>query len=154
MRFGLRGPRGNIGATGAQGDKGDTGDTGAAGADGDFNYTDRGDFDGVDFAVGVLTTDAQYHDLDLSGIVGAAVRLVHIQMSVQADRAGAGINLRTKGNTLSYNVFGYLQQVADVRATLEGWVVTDSAGKIQYYATNDTWTYLSISVRGWVEPTA
>lgn len=153
-RFGVRGSRGNAGSAGAAGAKGDTGDTGATGPQGDFNYTDRGDPDAVDFTESDFTKDSTWRDLDISGIVGAAQRLVLIQCNVQVNGVAKGFNLREKGNSLAYNIGGWISPVANVLFTYDRWVLTDASGVIQYYAETATWTYISLIIRGWVAPTA
>lgn len=156
--FLVRGPRGDTGATGAKGDtgdtgakgdKGDTGDTGAQGDIGPSNYTHRGDPASPDFTQATLTEDNDWHDLDLSGIVGAAVRLVLIRIVTQVDAAGKGAIIRPKAQSNSYNVGKLYSQVANVYQAQDFLVLTDAAGKCEYLFATATWTTIQITVGGW-----
>jgi len=161
--FGSKGPRGDAGATGSQGAKGDTGDTGAQGAQGiqgiqgvagDGNYTDRGDPSAFDFNEANLTEDGTWRELDLSGVVGEAVRLVMLAVMLNATEVGKRAMFRTCGNSNERNADVMYTIKADANRSSTIWVQTDATGKIEYNIQAATWGGITITVRGWVEPTA
>jgi len=160
-QLGFKGPRGNVGETGAQGeqgdagakgDKGDKGDTGEAGADGTYNYTDRGDLANYDFTEATLTIDGAWHDMDLSSIVGAGVRLVLLRVIINNTSIGEPANFRTKGYSGAANRATLRIQEAGYVYDTDMWILTDASGIIEYLFSNTTWTSIDITVRGWCTP--
>lgn len=114
-------------------------------------YIDRGDPNAWDFTLGNLTTDGTWRDLDLSGIVaaGGANRLVKISVEITDDAVGYTFAFRQNGRTNAYAQAGRKTQVANqsFQATLD--VLCDANRKIEYYASNTTWTSINLVVRGW-----
>lgn len=115
-----------------------------------LTYVDRGDPAAVDFAVGVLTTDGNYHDLDLSSIVPAGAKAVHIKCVIEDDVAEEFVTFRENGNSNEYNNLTGYTQVANVLNVINGFVSLDSNRIIEYAATSATWTLINILVRGWL----
>lgn len=158
-----RGPRGADGDAGAQGEQGVQGDAGTQGEQGvqgeqgiqgeagDFNYTDHGDVAAYDKTLGDFVCNSTWYELDLSGIVGAANRLVLISLQIEADSPGKEFGLRTNGYSNNFNRTILRTQVADVLFRGDVWVYTDASGKLQYIAVTANWTTINLAVRGWVE---
>lgn len=144
--FGRQGDQGDKGDQGDQGNKGDKGDQGDAGTS---NYVDRGDPAAYDFSVGVLTTDGNWHDLDLSSIIPEGTVLVHLFVFVSDDTPNVSIALRKKGNSNSYNMSVCGNHAANVHSRNDVMVVPDANRKIEYWTSNNTFTQLDIIVRGW-----
>lgn len=111
-------------------------------------YVDREDPSAYDFTKEDLTTDLQWHDLDLSSIIPEGVNLIHMKVRLSAFELG-GFQLRKKGNTNDVNAATMKVQVANVYYYEDFFVTCDSNRKIQYLASNITWTNLDIVIRGW-----
>lgn len=112
-------------------------------------YVDRGDPAAYDFAVGDLTTDASWRDLDLSGIVPSGAKAVLLKTLLQSANPGDAIRYRLKGNSNTINACGCEALRANVARTRMGITSLDANRVIQYNADNIAWTSLSIVVRGW-----
>lgn len=112
-------------------------------------WTDRGDVADSDYENGDLTKDAQYHDMDLSSIVGAGKRLVLLRVGMAEDAGGKKCRFRTKGFSHNYNLSTRYTQVANKTVDGDVWVETDANGVIEYLFDAATWTIIYIIVRGW-----
>ena len=139
MFVSVGGPTGLTGATGPQGPQGPPG-----------AFTNRGDPNGPDFVKANFTIDNLWHDLDLSGIVGAASKLVLIRGLFTSNTAGVQFLLKTKGNVSAWNgVTVFTQRVSGCIA-LDMWLCTDANGYIQYYVQNTgTWSVIQLTIGGW-----
>jgi hypothetical protein len=112
-------------------------------------HVDRGDPSAVDFAVGSLTTDGGWYDLDLSSIVPANAVAVDLLVEIQDDAVNSGLQLRKNGNSNAINVAIARTQVVNVSNYLNTTIPCDSSRVIEYSASNLTWTTINITVRGW-----
>jgi len=112
-------------------------------------YIDRGDPSVDDIAVASLTTDAAWHDLDLSAWVPAGAIAALIRVYAQATTANAIFFLRKNGNTGFANSGVIVTQVANQRNIMSLVVSLDNNQVCEYYAANVSWTTLSLTVRGW-----
>ena len=113
-------------------------------------WVDRGDPASADYAVGDLTKDAAWHDLDLSGIVGTGARLVALSIVIGAAAIPRIFNVRQNGNVNAINIGSLRLLVANETIIGTIWVKTDADGKIEYYASAGAFTTLDVSVRGWL----
>jgi len=111
-------------------------------------YVDRGDPLEHDFTKEDLITDLQWHDLDLSNIIPEGTNLVHMRVRINASELG-GLQFRKKGNINNLNVTVMKIQVSNVFYYEDFFVSCDYDRKIQYLASNITWTNIDILVRGW-----
>jgi hypothetical protein len=113
------------------------------------NFVDRGDPSAHDFAVGDLTTDGSWHDLDLSGIVPAGAKAVLLGVQVIDDTVNVGIGFRRHGNSYGINAGYFMEIVANgnLRGTLI--VPCDSNRVIEYLANNNIFSTINITVMGW-----
>ena len=125
--------------------------TGAVTSSGTVNnaYVDRGDPAAYDVAVGALTTDGTYRDLDLSAIVPAGAVAIHLCGNIQDDTAGSNVAFRENGNSNAFNILAQATQVVNVTVYFDGIVKCDANRVIEYLATNTAWTAINITVRGW-----
>jgi len=112
-------------------------------------FVDRGELGTFDYTIGDFISDEAYHDLNLSGIVGAGERLVMIQVQAAAIVAGATVFFITKGHTLYNNRAGLIipSDMAPEEQTM--WIKTNESGIIQYMLFNTTWLYCNVTIRGW-----
>jgi len=113
------------------------------------HYVDRGDPAAYDFAVGDFTTDGTWNDLDLSGIVPAGAKAVHLFMVLVDDAAGSLLLFRKKGNTSIFNVAGGSTQVVGVDFDCDIIVSCDANRVIGYYGSNLAFTTINLVVKGW-----
>lgn len=121
------------------------------GGGGGEEYVDRGDPADWDFDLTDLTTDSNWHDLDLSGIVaaGGASHLVHILIYILDDTSEKYITFQEKGNVNSYNTDPLYTQVANIYNAGSLLVMMDGDRIIQYKTSNTTFSGIYILVRGW-----
>lgn len=113
------------------------------------HFVDRGDPAAWDFAVGDLTTDGTWRDLDLSSIVPAGAKAVAIIVGIQDDAVGNTLQLRKNGNSNAVNKSATYTFIANTTITMDCIVACDSNRVIEYYASNTTWTAINIAVKGW-----
>jgi hypothetical protein len=114
------------------------------------NYVARGNIASADYAVGNFTADASWRDLDLSSIVGAVTALVHLRMAITNDTIDTYFAVRTNGYANEENILIGRTAVASDTAEIDGWVVTDSSGVVEYNLdSGGTWSKVNLSVRGW-----
>ncbi|GAH04535.1 unnamed protein product, partial [marine sediment metagenome] len=78
-------------------------------------FNDRGDPATDDANEGNLTTDGEWHDLDLSSIAPAGTTAVLLRVSVQDDAASSYVVFRKNGNSNSYANALIRTQVANVQ---------------------------------------
>jgi len=102
-----------------------------------ITFTDKGDVDALDYEIGDLTIDGQWNELDLSSKVGAAKVLVCIRAFLDTTVAGKIGKFKTNGSTYNYNSPQIITSVASKAIAFDIWVVTDAAGKIEYWFTAD-----------------
>jgi len=114
------------------------------------HYVDRGDPSNVDFQIGDFITDGTWHDLDLSSIVPAGAKAVHLWLNIKDDVAGSQFRIRKKGNINDFNRLSQVTQVSDVYISTDSFVSIDSDRKVQYKGDNVTFTNIQITVRGWI----
>lgn len=103
----------------------------------------------ADFTASDLTTDGNWHDLDLSSIVPAKATAVAVRVYVKDDAAGSFIQFRRNGATNKAVAAVVRTQVSDVYS--DGFVIVacDSASKIEYRTSNVSFTALNIVICGW-----
>jgi len=112
-------------------------------------WYDRGDIVAIDYAKESLTVDGEWHDLDISGVVGVGKRFVLLQGYLNENAGGNGMRMRTKGNTNEFNVAECMTQIADKTCDYNYWIHTNSGGIIQYNIDVATWTTINLVIRGW-----
>lgn len=115
-------------------------------------FQDRGDPAVIDYAVGDLTTDATWHDLDLGTDVGVPVgaKAVLLRCTIRhATGAGNIVQFRKNGNSNVINTSNVRMQVANTLLDMDVVVPCDSDRKIEYLASNTTFATIDITVKGW-----
>ena len=112
-------------------------------------FEDRGDPAAYDFQIGDLTTDGNWHDLDLSAFVPSGTKAVLLRINLQDDAASSRFRIRKNGNTLAYNSNDFYTQVANVFFGAVAFVPCDQNRIIEYNADNLTWTAINIVILGW-----
>lgn len=112
-------------------------------------WYDRGDVAAYDYTVATLTADGAWHDLDISGIVGAARRLVLINTYLKDNAGGKMLSLKTKGNVNGINIEECSTVVADKTCSRNAWLYTDTNGVLQYNIEVATWANTDLAIRGY-----
>ncbi len=102
------------------------------------------DFDKTDF-----TQDADYHTLDLSGIVPAGVAAVNLSLKAQGVGVGDIVRFRHPADTRAQGRCIHWTQGAGLDGA-EVWAQgVDSNRHCQYYVSNVVWATLNLYIRGW-----
>lgn len=112
-------------------------------------YVDRGDPAAVDYIKTDLTIDGAWHILDLSGIIPAAAKGVHLKTRLQSAGVGDRIRYRRYGNTNEINTGSCEALRANALRRRMGVIACNGLQQIEYNADNVAWTTLEIIVRGW-----
>jgi len=113
-------------------------------------YVDRGDPADNDFEIGDLTADNNWHDLNLSGIVPAEAKAIHLTCVIESTLKEKFARFRKKGNINAANVLINRAQIAGVRHHTDGFVACDSNRTIQYFIQSPEINDINLSVRGWL----
>ena len=114
-------------------------------------YKNRGDNADYDFTAGAFTRDGNWHELDLSSIVGAKAQLVHLRLMGKYNAADVELKFRTNGNINETNIAMLRILVADIYNAVDIELYTDVDGKVEYKGTAGAFSEIYLSVRGWFE---
>lgn len=112
-------------------------------------YVDRGNPSADDFTAVSFTTDGNWHDLNLSSIVPAGAKAVAFVLQIKNTATDKSFTLRKKSNTNGYNIATAASYIANVGLAYDLMIGCDTDRIIQYNATNSTWTYILLTVKGW-----
>jgi len=115
------------------------------------SWHDRGDNESVDYITANFIRDGNYHDLDLSGVVGVGRRLVLVRLCIEGVYSGRYIWFKTKGNINSINIVERRTQVANISYYTDIWIYTNDAGVIEYNVHSTNINYIHFCIRGWFE---
>ena len=110
---------------------------------------DRGDPSDFDFTLTDFTTDGNWHDLDLSDILPEGAYAVVLFVGIEDDLAGQHISFRKNGNSNEKNWSRCFTQVSNIGIINDLTVFCDPDRKIEYQATNTTWTTINVTIKGW-----
>ncbi|RLC33997.1 hypothetical protein DRH14_03915, partial [Candidatus Shapirobacteria bacterium] len=113
-------------------------------------YVPRGDPQNWDWTS--LTTDGNWHELDLSDILPpeAAGKLIHFSAQLLVNNSGAGMYLRKKGKTGSLDGRAVCTSANIVTNFSDIWVQCDENRKVEYWFTGGvTWSRTYLVIRGW-----
>lgn len=114
-----------------------------------LNYVDRGDPSSWDFETSDFITDGNWHELDLSNIVPEGTKAVCFLTYIIDDIVASHISFRKKGNTNTVNKFVSRTQLANVLMDGNGIVFCDTDRKIEYRTSNTTFSWITLTIRGW-----
>lgn len=113
-------------------------------------YVDRGEVSAPDFSVSDFTTDDGYHDLDLSSIVPANAKQVHVSVWLYDNLTSMYLILLKQGRTDLNNALAHFIAVANIATVMDGFVPCDENRIITYRASNTSFTTIDFTVRGWI----
>jgi len=109
----------------------------------------RGDPAAYDFVKTDLTTDGAWNELDLSAIVPAGAAAVMLSAHLEGAAVDWTIDFKKNGQANDINHGGMQTIRANVERHRSTIVAVDADRKVQYKADDETWTTLSLVVRGW-----
>jgi len=112
------------------------------------SYVDRGDHPFYDWVESGLTLDANWHDLDLSGIVPVGTIAILMRTNLQAALPGNYIGFKRKGNTNNKTDAWCDVQTANIHIQFDKIVGVDGDRKIEYFGTVNP-TSIDLSIIGW-----
>lgn len=150
--FGIRGRQGDDGEQGIQGDVGEQGIQGIQGIQGEQGIApsvDRGRIAEHDYVKDDFDIDGNWHELDLSGIVGEGRRLVLLYIELKSLAASNQVFFMSAEGEPSLNRIWMLTQVANRVIANDRWVYTDENGIVKYNIQDVVWTTINVSVRNW-----
>lgn len=114
-----------------------------------LTFVDRGDIANYDWDKDGLTTDGNYHDLDLSSIIPVGTKLVMFRVIAASAGAGQSFGIKEKGNSNAPNVFKVYCTEPGSGHKEDGFVVPDANRKVEYAASDIVWGVLDVAVVGW-----
>lgn len=114
-----------------------------------LKWADRGLVTSYDYGLGDFIEDGEWHEKDLSSIVGKGVKLLCISIGYITTESNKQFALRTAGQTNTKNFGSMFTQASSLVVEHSLWVLTDADGKIDYYVQTGTWTILQVCIRGW-----
>lgn len=109
----------------------------------------KADQESYDFLKTDLTTDYQYHDLDLSGIIPAGAVAVLLWGAFKGDVANAEVCLAKAGYSGNYLKALFFQPVVDQGHGFSAIIPVSPDRKIKYRISNVNWIYINLQVVGW-----
>ena len=115
----------------------------------EHKYIDRGDPSSADFAVGDLTEDGSYHDLDLSVIIPKTAKLVLLRIEIKIVEGGINGIFRKKGNCNELNAEKFFTLIGGYPRFFTFKLSCNSEGVIEYKVDSGYWIIFNITVGGW-----
>lgn len=112
-------------------------------------WNDRGDVTPYDYTSATLTADGEWHDLDISAIVGVSRRFVLVKTYLKDNAGGKEMLMRTKGYVNDVNIEHCGTIIADKTCGRNSWLYTDVNGIIQYKIEVAVWANTDLVIRGY-----
>ena len=109
----------------------------------------RGDLNAWDAAIGDVTLDGSWNELDLSAILPVNAKWVTLVADINSPGAGNHFKTRKKGNTNAYNTTNTYTPVAGQPVSDVITVPVGADGIIEYWGNNVAWTVCNIYVMYW-----
>ena len=112
-------------------------------------FVDRGDPAARDFVTGDFTTDGNWHDLDLSGIIPAGAKGICFICYIKDDLAAVFIDFRKKGNVNEENKSTIRSEAAGLWRYEDLTCAVSTDRKIEYKSTVTTFDFIRMTVKNW-----
>ncbi len=116
-----------------------------------MKYKERADVD-WDLREGSMICDGAWHDWDISGIVPANATHVQVKLYVYDNLVDRNLYVRTKGRTEASSSVMVGTQAANIPTFICGIIKIGTDTKLEYCATNDTFTEIRAVIMGWFAP--
>ena len=107
------------------------------------------DQESYDFTKNDFTTDYQYHDLDLSGIIPNGTIAVILWGAFKGDVAQSEICLAKAGYSGNYLKALFFQPIVNEGSGFSTIVPVSTDLKIKYRISNVNWVYINLQIVGW-----
>jgi len=114
-------------------------------------YVDRGDTASPDFTQATLTTNDNWHELDLSDIVDEGATFAYIKVMLKDATPDLIFSMRKAGAETTTIALSARIQVANIFSYFVGFVPMDVNYTIDYWGSNTTWDSISLTVLGWLK---
>lgn len=113
-----------------------------------LKYVARGDPSAYDFSQSTLTQDSAWHSMDLSAIIPANAKLVHLALGAAHATPGRYFKVRKPGLSNDFAVANVATQATNIVNTLDA-IVPCVSQAVEYFATSGTFVSLRVVVLGW-----
>lgn len=113
-------------------------------------YRDRGEYPGPDFSQVTLTTDGNWHELDLSGIIEENAKAVCIRIKARTSAVPKVVRFRKHGTTITTHTCVMRTVIANMDNNNNTTIGVDTDRKIDYHFSNFVWEDISMVIRGWI----
>jgi len=114
-----------------------------------LTYIHRGDPAAWDFMLANFTIDNAWHELDLSGIVPAKAKAVHLIVYAHNSILGQAVQFRHTSQVNEVNRAFCKTIVANLSNWFDIVQALDADRKIDYKAPPGGWVHINVAVRGW-----
>ncbi len=112
-------------------------------------FVNRGDPANYDFTLTDFTTDGNWHDLDLSGIIPATARALLFEVEIDNNVSNKHAIFKKYGQTNDINHFDAETKLATPHESYMGILAVDGNRKISYKIDSSGWSDFDFIVRGW-----
>lgn len=109
----------------------------------------RGDPESADFTKVDLTTDGNWHELDMSSVIPKGAIAAVLAVRVLDDGVGNSLTIRPKAHSYPYHRFRNYQDTINQASSEQGIVFFDTDRAIEYLGSNVEFTSIEITVIGW-----
>ena len=109
----------------------------------------KADQESYDFLKTDLTTDYQYHDLDLSNIIPPGTIAVQIWGAFKSDTVQSEISLATKGYSGNYLKALFFQPIVNEGFGFSTILPVSKDRKIKYRISDVNWVYINLQIVCW-----
>jgi len=116
---------------------------------GRINYVDRGDASAWDFTITDFPIIGALTDISFASIVPVGTKRISARVQVTSNAVGRLFSLCKKGYTQGYNMAMITALVANYSFIMDLEIDLDSNRMASYYLSENTFTEISIFVRGW-----
>lgn len=113
------------------------------------HFYDRGDPSDYDFSLTDLTTDGNFHDLNLSSVVPNGAKAVLLYVMIRDNLVDSYIYFRKNGSTNNKSRSLVRTSVANQNNDADMIVPCDDNRIIEYNASNTTFANIDITIKGW-----
>lgn len=116
------------------------------------SFTPRLSASSNDYTIDDFTQDGNYHDLDLSSLVGSQVAMVHMWVHCKHGSADQQLYFRPNGSSSDAAVSRIIQTVANTEMFQNIFSYTDAAGVMEYKIGNGSgsWSTINLTVLGYI----
>jgi hypothetical protein len=111
-------------------------------------FVDRGDPAVVDYDQTTLTSDGNYHDLDLSGVVPVGAKAVMLAIWYKHTIPGSYMRFRQNGNSYAVNCVDVTAQVNGIYFSTE-LIIQCDANRVIEYVSSSSPVGINVVVMGW-----